>query len=123
MMQFIKRNDGKIAILVFLMITFFGAYRGYIYSEKLNNNSRLAYAKVYKISSEYYSYKYLINNKVFEGKINNSRANTLRIGDTIVIQYYQIEPVYHVVYSIQSEDVDKDFSDLPLKKINIWDAW
>ena len=65
----------------------------------------------------------MVNYKEYGGKLNNSHTNDLDIGDTILIQYYQNDPVYHIVYSNRIKDNKTNILELPLKKIYVWDAW
>jgi hypothetical protein len=116
--SFIKKWDTPITIIIIVIVTVGLFAKGYIYSSRINSNSRLCYGILFKEGSKNYVYYFLVNGERFQGNIGGKKHH---IGDTIVIQYFVENPIIHVIHSNKKQGTD--IKDLQLNEISIWDTF
>lgn len=118
MLGFFKRRDTLVAS-VFLGLIIIGAViRGYLFSNKINNRSDLCYGVIIHEGAKHFTYEFFVSGTKFEGNISGKK--NYELGDTIVIQFYTIDPTYHIVHS-KKENLS--IEELSPKKVNISDAF
>jgi len=120
LINFFKKHDGLIGIIVFLLVIFIGISRGLIYSSRINTSSELTFGIIYKETRDNFSYKFKAENIIYEGNLNNSNNNAYLVSDTLIIQFYTENPLYHIVHSKKGS---MSLSQLEKKKVEFWDAW
>jgi hypothetical protein len=119
--NFFKRYDLAIGVIVFLVITSIAVSTGVVKANKLNSNSNLHYAKIFKISSRYCSYQFTVSGTQYKGHFNNDEKKKFKIGDVVVIQYHPEDPSIHIFHS--KMNAEKDLRDLKLLEVKLRDVW
>lgn len=114
---FFKRKDTLVASIFLGLIIVGAVIRGYLFSKKINNSSDLCYGVIIHEGAKHFTYEFFVSGTKFEGNISGKK--NYKLGDTIVLQYYTIDPIYHIVHSkkdtVQVERIKKKF-------VRIWDA-
>lgn len=114
---FFKRRDTLVASILLVLILTGAFIRGYLFSKKINKDSNLCYGIIVNEGSKHFTYKFFVLGNKFEGNVSEKRK--YKIGDTLVIQFYTLNPEYHIVHSkkdtMQIERIKK-------KLVKVWDA-
>lgn len=115
----VKKNItyGLIALAI---LTTIATLSGLNTANKLNNKSSLALAQIYEVTGKYYNFHFVVKNKMYEGALRIGRNYKFNLGDTLIIQYYNDDPIYHAFHSRKS---GIDIANLELKHYNFWDVW
>jgi hypothetical protein len=117
----ITKRDTIWGIIGLIVLIGLGLQRGIIYSSNLNSSGKLSYAVIYDKSRKYYFYEYWVNGMIHYGRFGNSGKSNVDVGDSIIVQYYTLKPVQHVIFSMDAGQL-KRIKELKPKRVSVWEA-